>query len=283
MINKLVSVNVVIAKIVRDLDLGKKEINWQDFIEWIAEGLAHIGAYSQFTQKETVIPVVDHRAEVPCDFYELIQVTEVVGCSCTTGSQYDMIKSGLKALGLYNPNDPTILEPLSLKNIKFAQGVTLGNNRLHEQLRSNQDFINTCSMNLSIGSNDYRYVKEGGYFMTKFRDGFLRLSYLAIPVDCEGYPMIPENVSFFDALFWKVAYHLSMRGYEFPNPEMRNLSFCKRKWDFYCKQARGEAEGPGLEELNQLANIFNSLVPLMHQHEVDYRNVGRNNQPIWRR
>ena len=134
-------------------------------------------------------------------------------------------------------------------------------------------------MNESITGVDYRFNKDNNTVMTSFRDGFITVSYLAFPVDCDGYPLIPDTSSFKDAMFWKVAYHLCMRGFEFPAQEMRSLIFCKQQWNFYCKQARGEANAPNLEQLDQYSKIWSSLVPYLHEFDKDFKHVGRYNGP----
>lgn len=84
MIYKLESVRIVIGKIVRDLGLGDMEINYQDMIEWIAEGLQDIGAYYQFTHKPGTLEVEDFKAELPCDFYEMVRIMDT-----TVGNRID--------------------------------------------------------------------------------------------------------------------------------------------------------------------------------------------------
>lgn len=74
MIYKLQSINITISKIVRDLGLGDKEINWQDFVEWSAEALKAIGVYYQFTHKQVDIDIEDWKGELPCDFYAMVRI-----------------------------------------------------------------------------------------------------------------------------------------------------------------------------------------------------------------
>jgi len=74
MIYRLVSVKEVIAKVVRDLGMNNEEIPYQDFIEWIAEALKHIGAFPQFISKEVNLPVENYRATLPCDFHKLTRI-----------------------------------------------------------------------------------------------------------------------------------------------------------------------------------------------------------------
>lgn len=65
----LISSKTVITKVVRDLNLGATEIPWQDLLEWIAEGLQHIGATGQYLEKEVDLTVSGYRAKLPEDFY----------------------------------------------------------------------------------------------------------------------------------------------------------------------------------------------------------------------
>lgn len=74
MVYQLESINVVISKVVRDLGLGDKEINYQDMIEWIAEALKAIGVYSQFTHKFAEIDIEDWKGELPCDFHAMVRI-----------------------------------------------------------------------------------------------------------------------------------------------------------------------------------------------------------------
>ena len=268
MIYKLVSVKVVISKIVRDLGLGDSEIHEQDFIEWIGEGLSQIGAYTQFTPKECIIPVIDHVGMLPCDFVENIKVINTVATNCG-GSKYDIMDKLLTALGLKQAETAPVLCPEQFHKLQF--GIADRYQEVPAMLRSNQGLINATSTDLSINDMSYRFVKEGRYLQTGFREGYLTLRYLAFPLDNCGYPLIPENVSYKTALFWKVVFHLSMRGFQMPTPELNNLEYCRMQWNFYCKQARGDANMPDLEKLDQYAKMWSSLVPYYNDFDQDFR------------
>lgn len=66
---KLVSSKAVILKIARDLGLGSTSIPWQDMVEWIGEGLQHIGGYNQFIPKTATIHVENYKGKLPEDFH----------------------------------------------------------------------------------------------------------------------------------------------------------------------------------------------------------------------
>ncbi len=210
MINQLTSINVVIAKIIRDLGLNQsnEEIPVNDIIEWCAEALLHVGAYAQFQEKIVELKIEDYKSKLPCDFYKFMDVC---------GGYYD--------------NDFTkeiISEECTKSNYINYNGNARGHN-------INFDNITTS----------YRY-------------GTMTLRYLAMPVDEEGAPMIPDNQSFRDLLFWKVVYQLAIRGYNFTSPQLRNIDFSRQKLNFYTLQSRGEANMPDITNINSTSSWFKS-------------------------
>lgn len=70
MINNYVSIDQVLDKIYRDLGINE-EVNYSDAVEWIAEALNFIGAFSQYTSTVTNITIENYRAKLPCGFYRL--------------------------------------------------------------------------------------------------------------------------------------------------------------------------------------------------------------------
>jgi uncharacterized protein YerC len=220
-IYNLISIKEIIRRIVSDTGMSDTDVPWADFIEWIADGLLHIGAYSQFKEKTTDLQVENYRATLPCDFYKEIRMLH--------NGYYD------KPYG----------------NLIAPEGVS-------EATRS--QVIN------SIKSSTSDYNINGNVITTSYSSGTINLQYLAMPVDEEGFPMIPDDVSYKDALFWKVVYQLSIRGYQFKNPQLRDLNFTTMKWNFYCRQARANANMPTPAEMQSLANNWLRLFPDHNQY-----------------
>jgi hypothetical protein len=228
MIYQLTSVNTVISKIVRDLGLGDKEIPYQDFIEWIADALKHIGSYYQFTEKATQISINNYKGELPCDCYKVIRMLD--------GFYYQQNNEHI----IINPDSITIDEDIA--NIKIT----------------NMDFNVTHNI-----------------ITTSYKTGVIDIQYLAIPIDQDGFPMIPDDISFFEALFWRVTYMLCLQGYEFKNTQLRDINFTRSKWNFYCMQARGNANMPDLDILERLKNIWLTLKPNVNAYAESFQGVGR--------
>lgn len=124
-------------------------------------------------------------------------------------------------------------------------------NLIHNDCDTSEDFK---KYDISPSYNSYNINMDT--ITIGYRRGKIYLRYLAIPVDDKGFPLVPDDISFFDAMFWKVAYHLSLRGYEFKNTQLRDVNFTKRKWDFYCIQARANANMPDAAGMERIAQRF---------------------------
>lgn len=72
--SKLVSLDVVISRVVRNLNMRDKEIPSQDMIEWASDCLLRIGSFPQFEKKVASIDVEDFKGELPCDHYKTIRL-----------------------------------------------------------------------------------------------------------------------------------------------------------------------------------------------------------------
>lgn len=232
MIYNQVSIKEIIRRVTSNLRMREEDIPWNDFIEWIADGLSHIGSYYQYTEKQTSITIEDYKGQLPCDFVYMIRMLH--------NGYYD------------NPSENLITDN------------TLQNADLDRQVN-----------NQKVTARDYNI--NHNVITTSYRTGTLEIQYLAMPLDEEGYPMIPDDISYKDALFWKVIYHLSIMGYPFKNPMLSNIDWVKRKWDFYCVQARANANAPTLDTMQKLANNYLSLYPKYNQYYTMFASNGLRN------
>lgn len=225
MINNLISINVVIQEIVRDLGLGNSNIPFSDIKEWIIEGLKHIGVKAQFREEIRDISIENYTGKLPCETYK---VSELINMGCYK----------------YNPN------------------LTIDDDDKDREKTINE---------LSITSSDYNIQFQE--ITTSFKTGSMRFKLLLLPLDKNGYLLIPDSVSYKDALMWKIAYHCSIRGHKFPQPAMNDMRYNKSMWNFYCKQARGVARQPDRIMMELLKNQFTTFIINPHQYINNFNHV----------
>ena len=241
--NKFVSVKSIVAKLYRDLRLTEEE-DFTDIIEWCGEALDFIHVYPQYKTKEPLaLQVKNYKAELPCDYIQM-QSIEYNG--------YNIIYSN----NLFGPQDntssPYYLTPYSYNQKKIENVV----------------FVDPSGINYFTGKNSV--IIENGYVKTSFKEGDINIVYTGMVLDDEGYPMVPDNVSFREALYWFCTYK-----YLYPkalNNEINSKFYedAFQKWQYYCNQAGAEAMMPDLITLENIKRSFISLRPNLNKFNKFY-------------
>ena len=246
--NKFVSVQSVIAKLYRDLKI-KEEEAFTDIIEWCAEALDFIHVYPQYTVKPAELTIVNYKAELPCDYIQM-QAIYHDGYSLRYSSN------------IFGPQDqtysPYYLTPYSYNQKKIENVV----------------FVDPEKINYFGNRNSV--LLENGYIKSSFKEGKITISYMAMVMDCDGYPMVPDNVSFTEALYWFCTYK-----YLYPkalNNEINSKFYedAYNKWQYYCNQAGAEAMMPDLVTLENIKRAFISLKPTLNRADNFYNGLNKN-------
>lgn len=269
MIYKLEPLDRTIASIVRALKLGDKQVNYQDFVEWIADGLEHIGCYYQLIDKAVFLPIDNYQALFPCDVYKVIKVVNSVKMDIQdtggfySGSAIGILEKNIPDLFVVGPDGKAPYDNMSAYErwkVLAVGGLQTSANNGHNNssVPYNQGTFPGISATNLYGRE---YKIEHNRIITSYRTGFVLLEYQAFPLDDRGWPLVPDNVSYRDALFWKVIYQLSMSSPELlTNPAMRDINFTYQKWSFYCTQARAEGYAPDEAMLGRIANNWISFL-----------------------
>lgn len=296
MITKLTSIQSVIAKVIADLNIQEDDLRISDVREWVGEAIEKIGAVTQFIPKvsgENGTPctkVKCYQAQIPCDLHQLHQVAYSYNCN---GPWFPMRKAtGSYAVwGHENKCDCECLTPEMIVqndtmvnlvvdmygNIDKTEAIemintnqnlrTILSNLINQHTYNNQ--VNTTNPSMSL-----QYSVKPGWIMCNMPDGYLKLSYSAIPTDEDGYPLVPDLTSYKEAIYWYVT--MKMKYPEYLNGKMNREIFydIKRSWNFYRNQAYAEALMPNEDGLESIKNNWNKLVPEFNDHNSFYSHTG---------
>lgn len=289
--NKLVSSKSVIAKIISDLDLKEDEIKITDIRNWIGEAMEKIGAVQQLEHKVEVIPVENYQAKLPCDLYRLNQVAFSFNNSCgwlpmrkVTNSFGVYTKcSGCEPKMLIQDSAliPLVKNIFNLTEDRPALDILNNDTNVKQTLYAlvNQYTIPSNNGKLVIGnpavlSSSLQYSTKPGYINTNVPCGWVKISYHAIYTDEDSMPMIPDNPSYFEAIFWYVAMKLSYPKY-MKGQMAQNIYYDMRNsWNFYRKSAYAEAMLPGPDEIESIKNDWHKLYVEFDDHDTFFENTG---------
>ena len=246
MIFRWTSAKPVIAKLYRDLNL-QDESRLIDITEWIFESMEFIGSFNQLITETKDLTVTNHQAPLPCNFYQMIQIMyNGAPLQHTT----DSFTNSLICCG---QQDETSTDPIT-------QG------KLDDLATSSTGTQGPC-----LGT----YSLLPSWIRTSFKEGNICISYTAVPIDEDNLPLIPDDVSFKQAVVDYVTmmlYHPEWIAGRIPDNRYKDLV---ASWEHRCMQARGHANMPSLDQMEAIKNMWVRLLPTINQHSNFFKDLGR--------
>tara|TARA_R110001592_G_scaffold135278_2_gene351466 strand:+ start:2965 stop:3849 length:885 start_codon:yes stop_codon:yes gene_type:complete len=281
---KTISSKTIIRKIFRDLKPSKD--HWiDDAIEWLGEALEHIGAAPQLNQKQCVLTVTDHKVLLPTDLYYINQVAINNSVSPVSAKELDTLTTKVTELkesivaaqanNLEYSSTTSVLNEINsriviLENVYFNNGNSMqplqyGASTFHRSMHC------TDCVNENVNYED-TYIVDNDYIKTSFASGKICLSYMAFPTDAECYPLVPDDISFKEAMFWYIYKKLLLSSPKFKDNGI-NYQFADQQWKYYCTQARNAANYPDIDKYESFMNQWVRMIPNMNRHDVGFEQL----------
>lgn len=243
---KYVSIHTIIGKVYRDLGMVDT-INLVDAVEWAGEAMELIGASYVLDQKIERLTIENYKAKLPCDLH-YIETTQ--GLSCTVDDEVCDI-------------DTSSYTPMRYSSDSFHHWYC------------GQDYFNDHNCNSAL-----TYKINNDYIFTNFEEGYVLMSYHAIPVDENGYPKIPDDIKFIHAvsyhIMWRLAFIKWSQG-KMPGPVYQVI---ERDRDFYIGAAQAADKMPSVDMMETIKNNWIRLIPKINHHASSFKEVGTPEQRI---
>ena len=255
MIINLTSSYNVISKVIRDYGLRENE---GTLIEWIGEGLEHIGINSNWCEEAVAFSTVEsHQCEFPSHCRSIIQIAKNNTYSSpaeVTGS----LETSEETEGEPVPIDENG-QPLSTVNYayyrpyfdyiyqyQFWYQSPFYTQKFTPIRLANHSFYNSivCEDTNIIYDNDaleYTVVPAIRSLRFSFIEGQVAIAYLKQKLDDEGYPLIPDDISYISALSAYIIYRKTIRDfYNHVQGSTDIMLKSEEDWSFYCRQAKNK-------------------------------------------
>lgn len=289
----------VLAKILTDMDSSEINQRTTDIKEWIFEAIDRIGAPMQYTHRESgsdgvpVYKIYDYQVPLPED---LISLDGVAYSDNPKGPWIPVAKkTGIFKEPKRRPQPQAI--PYDSRN-KVVEEIAEEQTHEHipdpiiEKIPTTQagmlsdEFKGvTKYWNASIMKGMHKkpeYFIKPGWIVTNKKDGYIKLAYKAMPTDEKGYPLIPDLASYQDAIYWYVVMKLQFPKYlksksigrNRINAEAAKYNNIQQQWHFYRNQAYAEAMMPTADDMRNIKNEWNKLLPEWNQDKSFFETLG---------
>lgn len=276
---KYCSIKTIIDEVYRDNDYDT-ELPWQDSIEWIYDAMELIRVPMQYIGRKARLKVDNFRCVLPCDYKQEVQVAGTFGgCNpfpmrhatntfhpVMLDCEWDDAWKDLAA-DSNSPSDSQ-LQPV---------GEDINGNPVFEIGRQNDNFAIPANHVVTggISVDDATYKINENYIFTNFSEGFIYMSYYAFPVDDEGYPLIPEDQKYKEAVKAYVRMKIDYKLWRKGKLGRDVYADSQQQWAWRVGQAQNQARIPTIGGMEGIKNQQLKLVWNKFHYNEFFKNLSR--------
>ena len=132
--------------------------------------------------------------------------------------------------------------------------------------------IQSLQQCMCLPEGGYTYHTELDYINTSICDGTVRIFYKAIPVDEDGFPLIPDNEDYKEALYWYVRAKMIGTGYE---DTVFKIGDCEQRYNLHATRAIGQIRYPSVDQMETKLEISTRLILPENYFETFFSNPGK--------
>lgn len=136
-----------------------------------------------------------------------------------------------------------------------------------EVMKKNTGYFKKCCGNPS-------YSTKGRYIYTTFKQGKVQVAYRAIPVDQDGFPLIPDLPVFLNALELYIKWRAFVVLFDQQKITPQILQHTEGDYAKAVAQLNSEMALPDYAEMENITNMINQLIPSVHEYSRAFNTLG---------
>ena len=235
---KTVSYKAVVDKVIRDFGFNY-DIKDEEGLEWLAEFMAHTNVGVVMTNNIAYIQICDGRGDLPFDLHKIEQTAHLEG-------------------------------------VQTLEEAECGHGRPFPMRWATDHFHKRYHIDDRDYTSESRetYTVENNYIFPSFNTGVVMMSYIAIPTDDCGYPVIPAEQQWMEAGAHYIAHKIA-RKLLYQNQMRPDLfQLIEKDRDWYFAQAVNHAkQWNGVDEAESVKNSVVRTIPDIQAHASFFANM----------
>jgi hypothetical protein len=127
-------------------------------------------------------------------------------------------------------------------------------------------------------TSDITYALKPGYINFNIKYGYAKLAYTTIPVDFDGYPLVPDLASVSEAIYWYITTKLLYPKYIMGEIPQTVYHDTRRLWVNWQNKAYAEIISGNYDTQTSDINIWNSIYPNMREEQTFGDTIGQSQE-----
>ena len=251
MANNYTSLKVIADKILRHPMMAG--ISFEAIIEYAVDFMRIVQCAGFFEEQCSTIEIKDYKGLLPDDFYEVnqIRLSSLANKVPKYEENYRIDEEGNKIpTGTYTQVGYEDVEYYKNKSFRYA--------------------TDTFHMSDVKSGIDLTYKIQGGCIFTSIKEGTIELSYQAILMDDDGYPMIPDNSKFTRALEAYIKKQWFTVLFDMGKIQPAVYQNVQQEYAWAVGACESEFQKMSLDKAESFYNSWSTLIPRRNQHQRFY-------------
>lgn len=143
----------------------------------------------------------------------------------------------------------------------------------HHMLRAATDYFDSNHIKHN-DHDDLVFKVQGMVLVTNIKEGKVIVSYKSIPIDEDGFPLIPDHPAFLTAL----ESYIKMKYFEvlFDLGKIQAGIYQNTQQQYYWNVGRYQSQFtlPSISEMESITNMLNTLIPMNNQFKQGFKHLG---------
>lgn len=257
MANNYTSIKVVADRLLRHPMMAG--ISFEAIIDYTVDFMRIVQCGGFFEEKCTTINIEQYKGLLPEDFYEVNQIR--------LKRQYIQVPRYIRL-------EETTEDGFVYDTMQYKQE---GYDTVEYTTSNNVFKHSTDSFHMSEDNNycDLTYKTQGGYIFTSIKEGEIEISYKAIILDNEGYPVIPDNSKFLRALEAYIKKQWFTILFDMGKLQAPILQNVQQEYAWAVGACESEFQKMSLDKAESFYNSWRTLIPRTNEHSRGFATSGR--------
>ena len=224
---EFISINTIMDRLTRHPLL--QDINFETVVDYTVDFIRIVGTPPSFMEKTAIVDIHHYRGELPCDFYEMIQVR------------------------------------LAPKHGRPAE--------LSPVFRYTTDSFHMSPAKPKV--SDLTYKLQGScIFTSPLEEGPIEISYRALPVDEDGYPLLPDNSVYLRALEAYIKKQWFTIQFDLGKLTPQVMQKADQDYAWAVGQAQNDLIRPSIDQMESISALWNTLIDRGQEHRKGFLHLG---------
>lgn len=225
-----------------------RDVTLEQVIRHTIRFIALHGYPQLYQDKISIVDIKDFRGLLPCDLVSIIQVWDTVANVCLR-AMTDTFTPRLR------PKPDMRNQPKDLlNNMKLP--------------------VDTYIPPMQEYREEPSFKTQGRIIFTSFPEGRVEVSYKAIPVDEDGFPLLIDNETYLNALEAYIKVKVFTVMFDTGKIQAGILSNAQTEYAWASHLLQSEMTMPSISEMESLTRMMNTLIKPVRQFDNGFKDLG---------